>query len=269
MENRFHVVIVPDMTSAVDARALGLALETDAYSARQLLRGAHPRIARTLLMAYDAHELCRTLAELGAPCFVCTADELRAGYETRKAQAVAITAHGWAFALADGQTDLLRPDTLRLMIEGRVERTEKVETRVERGRLRRLIDPSAARATQTHNAVISPFVHIFAVDRPWAIEIVGDDFDYAGLGASKNYAATVNFRTLAALLRAAAPDAVYDDRLSQRAPAPLPVESRCERIDNGRARQHVEREDNRAVLRQAAALIYLHYAQSWRTESAS
>lgn len=261
----YCVVFVPDGLYEIDARELGLVLETDAYSAGQYARSLHPRIMRTLETEAEAQRVCEALCELGLPSFVCTQEEVRRGYPVRRAHRVDVSPEHWVFSFGSDATSAARPEDLLLLIEGRWEIRQTVETTESKGRIRRILGGS--RNASERDDSIEHFLHLFFSGEEGAVEVVSDDFDYTGLGETMSYSTLVNFRTLVELVRTSAPDAPLDDRLLRLSPSPVPVE-RSHQLSAGRHRQlRTETDDNRQAIHQLATLIYLHYARGWQPAS--
>lgn len=259
-----YVVIVPDGLESIDPHALALLLETDVYSASQLLRSPHPRIVCTCDHEAEATAMSDRLGELGMPCFCCGEEPLRQGYAVQAAKSLTIGPGGWVFRFADGRDLCLEPARVWLMIEFRLDQRMTTETTTRAGRLHRLLGARAVRSRH-HEETTQFLLHIFSEDTPCAVEIAANDFDFSGAGMPLSYCAAMNFRALVHRLRAAAPSATYDDGLCRRPPSPVPVGIERSLSTNRRRKRHTEREDNHRAVREIATLLYLHHRPTART----
>jgi hypothetical protein len=209
-ENGYNVVVEPRAGQGLSADAAArcaafLKLEPEQFAA-MLTAALRLPLARAASVE-EAELIVGRLKTLGLATFVVGDEELKPDESPRRASALELTEETLAARFgAGGERVEWHWSELVLFISGRLI-SRRVEVEERQGRLGSHSEMVEARELAADEAVLDLYVSTTGA----GLRILAGRFDYSCLGAGKGLLARDNFASLVGLLRARAPQALFDD----------------------------------------------------------
>jgi hypothetical protein len=256
-----------------DPRAVGQALNIDAYRARMLAIAGAPFVWQGFQSQEAASRAAAFLCEAGFPASAHSNDRVVALPSCTDAVAFQSDATSWRFLLAGGETRTIEPAALRCLVQGKltVEVPGGVEPAPRRlpisrgiGMLAGLGVSSSAVATVRHNL---SRLELFLVDPAGPVVRIGlrhDRFDFTSLLERKTLSAIRNLDVMREILArrsdGAAVDETFHRTVMSRSDlvADAWIESDLGLPSGGRAADALPARSNRVAFDLFARLRFLH-----------
>ena len=223
-----HVVAIMQLATSIDAEAAALAAElgTTVYEERLKLAAGLPAIVLQSAEATPAKALVTKLRARGHGALVTDSDEVVASTDMIVLRRFAF--EGDALVLRDSGQRLPYEDIVALVRAVHRKRTEtRTETKESKFSFGRALATGGLVMTKTttreEKSVAQDrdaLLYLFRTsgERPWILH--ERSADYSALGGTLAPSSAQNFLAVAARLRAAAPRAIYDERLTRPGSAP-------------------------------------------------
>jgi hypothetical protein len=158
----------------------------------------------------EANVVAERLADRGFAARVISDETLDAGHLPKRSRGIRFLDDGvlQLLSFSDGRSIDIQADDVALVVSGTIRKSElATSSRRKKGTFKAVEET----ATSSDSKVID----IFACDDARGFRIMSMGFDFSGLGSEMSPLATVNIRILTEKLRAACPQARFDDRYDE------------------------------------------------------
>jgi len=219
-----HVAIAPPaMLEQELVKKVAAIVAKNHYETRLRLTGKIPKIIANYGTMQMAEATARSLRELGLVVLVCTDSELRRPSQIYRTYTIKFEEQATLFWDKSGQARRVGAGETFLILRGRMQ----TETQTEVTKTQRKINVTATllmggipiskkvkEKVTSKSYQTESFVRLYGKMSPEvAVEMLQHDFDYSFLGAEMTSSSVTNFNAAVGKIRAAFPQAVFDDRL--------------------------------------------------------
>jgi hypothetical protein len=176
--------------------------------ARQLLELSYPMPLARFQHELEAKAISERLETTGLLTIVVSDEKLQPGTPNRRAKRLSIEGDTIR-VLTDSNRELSQPiprAEIKLIVEGKIRQRQlhTTEQNTRFGKQERELTDALEFVDE------KPIMDIYTLSPDTGFRVRAESFDYSGLGSKMKLTAIENFRMLAAILRDAAPSAVYD-----------------------------------------------------------
>ena len=222
---KVHIAITPPDTLNMGlVNSVAGVINKSSYDTRLLLTGGIPRFVAHSDNVKVAESLVRKLTDLGIAAIAFSDSELHQSAQVFKSQTLEFGSKEVIFRDSGGLEKRMGEDNVFLIMEGRIQTSDEVETTVSRTRLnltatlltggipikRKVKEKTTTRSTQTEYLIR---LYDRQTEYP-CVEILQHHMNYSSLGAGISVSSRTNFNTVSMKLREIFPRAIFDNRLS-------------------------------------------------------
>lgn len=207
-EQGYSVVLLKAENADINGAASILNLNAELVS--EIAASDRPIPVARLSSFGEANVIAKRLADRGVAARIISDETLDAGHLPKRLRGIRFLDDGvlQLISFSDGRSIDVRVDDVALIVSGTIRKSElATSSRRKKGTFKAVEET----ATSSDTGVIDIFVRGDAR----GLRIMSLGFDFSGLGSEMSQLATANIKILAEKLRAACPQARFDDRYDE------------------------------------------------------